>query len=73
MFKGNYKWMLWGDDDTMWFPYGARRLLHNWDHSLPHAITGGHSALEFLQREIKLIKAALLGYLTRLYKTFVTA
>lgn len=39
IFKGNYKWMLWGDDDTIWFPYGARRLLHRWDHSLPHAIT----------------------------------
>jgi len=39
LLKGGYKWMLWADDDTMWFPPGALRLLRRWDHTLVHAIT----------------------------------
>ncbi len=38
--RGGYKWMLWGDDDTIWFPHGASALLRNWDHTLPHLISG---------------------------------
>jgi len=37
--KGEYKWMLWGDDDTMWFPHGASALLRSWDHTSPHLIS----------------------------------
>ena len=40
LLKGGYKWMLWADDDTMWFTAGARRLLRRWDHTAVHAVTG---------------------------------
>lgn len=43
--KGGYKWMLWADDDTMWFTAGARRLLRRWDHTAVHAITGAPEIL----------------------------
>lgn len=36
---GNYKWMLFGDDDTIWLMKNVERLLENYDHRLPYAIS----------------------------------
>eukprot|EP00798_Chlamydomonas_sp_ICE-L_P023136 gene23136-30340_t len=38
-FKGNYKWMLHGDDDTLFFLHAAKTLLKDYDHNTIHAIT----------------------------------
>ncbi|KAG2449429.1 hypothetical protein HYH02_005576 [Chlamydomonas schloesseri] len=45
-----YKWMLLGDDDTLWFMLGIKRLLHGYDYSLPYAISdhlGDHNPRGF--------------------------
>ncbi|EFJ51397.1 hypothetical protein VOLCADRAFT_116399, partial [Volvox carteri f. nagariensis] len=45
-----YKWMLLGDDDTLWFMLGVKRLLYGYDHNLPYAISdhmGDHNARGF--------------------------
>ena len=34
-----YKWMLYGDDDTLWFMEGVLQLLDSFDHNVPYAIT----------------------------------
>eukprot|EP00798_Chlamydomonas_sp_ICE-L_P023138 gene23138-30342_t len=38
-FKGNYKWMLHGDDDTLFFLHAVKTLLKDYDHNTIHAIT----------------------------------
>eukprot|EP00798_Chlamydomonas_sp_ICE-L_P023135 gene23135-30339_t len=38
-FKGNYKWMLTGDDDTLFFPHAVKTLLKDYDHNTIHAIS----------------------------------
>ena len=43
-FKGDYKWILYGDDDTFFFVDGVLELLQDFDHSLPYFITGMCSA-----------------------------
>lgn len=37
--KGKYKWMLYGDDDTLFFMPGVRRLISQYDPSVPLALT----------------------------------
>ena len=39
-FKGDYKWILYGDDDTFFFVDGVLELLQDFDPSLPYFITG---------------------------------
>ena len=43
-FKGEYKWILYGDDDTFFFVDGVLELLQDFDPSLPYFITGMSSA-----------------------------
>ena len=40
MFEGNYSWMLYGDDDTLFFIDSVSELLQDFDPSLPYMITG---------------------------------
>lgn len=40
MFNGNYSWMLYGDDDTLFFIDSVSELLQDFDPSLPYIITG---------------------------------
>lgn len=35
----SYKWMLYGDDDTLFFKEAALELLAPFDHDLPYAVT----------------------------------
>jgi len=39
-FEGDYKWILYGDDDTFFFVDGVLELLQDFDPSLPYFITG---------------------------------
>ena len=39
-FEGNYEWMLYGHDDTLFFVEGVMDLLQDFDPSLPYIITG---------------------------------
>lgn len=36
----DYKWMLYGDDDTMWFLSAVLDLLRDYDSELPYFISG---------------------------------
>lgn len=38
-FGESYKWLLYGDDDTVFFPEAALQLLAGFDPDLPYAIT----------------------------------
>ena len=38
-----YKWMLYGDDDTMWFMSAVLDLLRDYDSELPYFISGAVS------------------------------
>lgn len=45
-FRGNrtvglekYKWILYGDDDTIWFPDNVLRLVNSLDHTMPYFLT----------------------------------
>ena len=40
VFGDTYKWLLYGDDDTMWFIEGVLKLAQTLDHELPYFITG---------------------------------
>lgn len=40
VFSGNYSWMLYGDDDTLFFIDSVSELLQDFDPSLPYIITG---------------------------------
>ena len=40
MYNGNYSWMLYGDDDTLFFIDSVTELLQDFDPSLPYFITG---------------------------------
>lgn len=35
-----YKWLLYGDDDTVWFMAGVLKLLEEFDPEMPYFITG---------------------------------
>lgn len=39
--RGQYKWMLYGDDDTLWFINGVVELARKMDPDLPYIVTGG--------------------------------
>ena len=39
-FKGQYSWMFYGDDDTMFFVDNVLDLLQDFDPNLPYIITG---------------------------------
>lgn len=47
-FKGDYKWILYGDDDTFFFVDGVLELLQDFDPSLPYFITGMGSARPYV-------------------------
>eukprot|EP00798_Chlamydomonas_sp_ICE-L_P003805 gene3805-13875_t len=38
-FKGDYKWMLYGDDDTIFFLHAVKTLLKDYDHRTIHALS----------------------------------
>lgn len=40
VFGATYKWVLYGDDDTIFFIDTILRLLHDFDEQLPYFITG---------------------------------
>eukprot|EP00798_Chlamydomonas_sp_ICE-L_P003746 gene3746-13806_t len=42
-FKGDYKWMLHGDDDTIFFLHAVKTLLKDYDHQTIHAISAPQS------------------------------
>ena len=35
----NYKWLLYGDDDTVWFPENVLRLVNGLDHTMPFVLS----------------------------------
>lgn len=35
----NYKWMLFGEDDTVFFICNTMKLLQHLDHSIPYILT----------------------------------
>lgn len=37
---GSYKWMLYGDDDTVWFLPGVMKVVEGLDPELPWLLTG---------------------------------
>lgn len=39
-FKGEYSWMLYGDDDTFFFLDNILELLQDFDPNMPYIITG---------------------------------
>ncbi len=43
-FGDSYKWLLYGDDDTVWFMESVMKLLQDFDPDLPYFITGGSSS-----------------------------
>lgn len=45
-FGDTYKWLLYGDDDTVWFMESVMRLLQDFDPDLPYFITGQYRCLE---------------------------
>lgn len=38
--QGQYKWMLYGDDDTLWFVNGVLELARKLNPTMPYIITG---------------------------------
>ncbi len=40
VFGDDYKWILYGDDDTMWFIEGVLNFLEVFDPEMPYFITG---------------------------------
>lgn len=44
-FEGEYEWILYGHDDTLFFVEGTLDLLQDFDPSLPYIITGTMPAL----------------------------
>ena len=53
--QGQYKWMLYGDDDTLWFVNGVLELARKLDPTMPYIITGeapsfSEAPVTFMQR-----------------------
>ena len=48
-YKGKYKWMLLGDDDTVWLPTGVETLLSAYDFTQPYFISDSVSQLEAIE------------------------
>jgi hypothetical protein len=40
VYEGQYSWLLYGDDDTLFFIDSVSELLQDFDPSLPYVITG---------------------------------
>ena len=40
----DFKWLFYGDDDTLFFVEAAKSLLNSYDPSLPYFITGHKSS-----------------------------
>ena len=38
-----YKWLLYGDDDTLWFVDGVLDLVKDLDPGMPYFISGGRT------------------------------
>ncbi len=38
--RGQYNWLLYGDDDTLWFVNGVLELAGKMDPSMPYIVTG---------------------------------
>lgn len=47
LFKGTFKWILYGDDDTLWVVDNLLRYLGTLDHTMPYMLS---DALWFLNR-----------------------
>ncbi len=47
-FGDTFKWLLYGDDDTLFFMEGIRKVAQGLDPDMPYALTG--NALHHLQR-----------------------
>lgn len=47
VFKGTFKWILYGDDDTLWVVDNLLRYLATLDHDVPYMLS---DALWFLNR-----------------------
>lgn len=43
VFGDGYKWILYGDDDTMWFIEGTLKFLEDFDPDMPYFLTGAAS------------------------------
>lgn len=45
LLKGDYKWLIYGDDDTVFYPEGIARALetHHLDADMPHFVSGASS------------------------------
>ena len=69
-FGDSYKWLLYGDDDTVWFMESVMRLLQDFDPDLPYFITGGsRSSLGYRQASLGYRKACcVLETLSRTHK-----
>lgn len=48
-FGDTYKWLLYGDDDTVWFMESVMKLLQDFDPNLPYFITGWFHTVGFTQ------------------------
>ena len=48
--NGSYKWLIWGQDDTAFFPEGVTRALetHQLDADLPYFVSGRLCSLSSL-------------------------
>lgn len=41
-FGGRFEWLLWGDDDTMWFMPALQQLVAGLDPKTPYLVSGEH-------------------------------
>ena len=44
----SYKWLLYGDDDTVWFMDGVLRFLEDLDPEMPYFISGKQLLLSII-------------------------
>ena len=65
-FGDSYKWLLYGDDDTVWFMESVMRLLQDFDPDLPYFITGW-SCFSLLLSLLRHVSACQLDCLTPLH------
>ena len=50
----DYKWLLYGDDDTMWFMSAVVDLLRDYDADLPYFISGAALSVLALKKALHL-------------------
>ncbi len=51
--SGSYKWMLYGDDDTVWFLPGVMKVVEGLDPELPWLLTGTSCARQWAANDAK--------------------